>query len=242
MNVKKPSILAVIPARGGSKRIKNKNIRLFAGKPLIAHSIIQALSLPFVDRVIVDTDSRAIAAVARKYGAEVPFLRPKHLAQDTSQMVDSLLHLLAELAHESYTPEYLLLLQATSPLRESTDIEAAWKLMRKGGSTTTLCVCPTHPQLYYLGKKGELELVNTPRRYSSNTQAWRDAYILNGSFAYIVDVQALKREKRIVTSKTRAVVCPKWRSVDVDTPEEWVLAEALYKQRGMIAKKIHNFK
>lgn len=239
--MKKPRVLVVIPARGGSKRIRNKNIRPFSGKPLIAHTIRQALALPFADRIIVDTDSTRIANVARKYGAEVPFLRPAHLAGDRSQTVDSLLYVLAHLEKDGYKPDYILILQTTSPLREVGDIRKTWALMQRGGATTTVCVCPTHPQLYYLGKKNELELVNKPKRYSSNTQAWRDAYILNGSFAYVVDVQALKRERRIITKKTKAVVCPKWRSVDLDTPEEWVVEELLYKNRDAITKRLKSF-
>ena len=239
--MKKPRVLVVIPARGGSKRIPNKNIRPFAGKPLIAHTIEQALALPFADRVIVDTDSAEIAKVARQYGAEIPFLRPAHLAGDASQVVDSILHLLEKLAAHGYKPDYVLLLQTTSPLREKEDVIATWKLMQKGGATTTVCVCRTHPQLYYLGKKSELELVNRPHKYSTNTQAWRDAYILNGSFAYIVETKALKREKRIITKKTKAHVCPRWRSVDLDTPEEWVVAEIMYKNRDVLSKRIENF-
>ena len=240
--MKKPRVLVIIPARGGSKRIPDKNVRLFAGKPLIVHTIAQAQALSFVDRIIVDTDSPKIASVAKKYGADVPFLRPKKLAGDKAQVVDSTLALLDRLAEEEYMPDYVLLLQTTSPLREITDIEATWKLMKKGGATTTLCVCPTHPQLYYLDTNNELQLVNRPKKYSSNTQAWRDAYILNGSFAYIVDTKALKREKRIITTQTRAIVCPKWRSVDLDTPEEWVLAEHLYRNRKKISEQIRQLK
>ena len=240
--MKKSRVLVIIPARGGSKRIPNKNIRLFVGKPLIAHTIEQALALPFADRVIVDTDSEEIAKVARQYGAEVPFLRPAHLANDTSQVVDSTLYLLKKLAGHGYKPDYVLLLQTTSPLREKEDVVATWKLMQKSGATTTACVCPTHPQLYYLGKRGELALVNRPHKYSTNTQAWRGAYILNGSFAYIVDVKALKREKRIITKKTFAHVCPKWRSVDLDTPEEWIVGELLFKNKDVIRKRLANFK
>jgi len=240
--MKKSRVLVVIPARGGSKRIPNKNIRPFVNKPLIAYTIEQALALPFADRVIVDTDSPHIAKVAKESGAEVPFLRSARLASDTSQVVDSTLHLLERLASDGYKPDYILLLQTTSPLREHEDIKKSWALMQKTKADTVVCVCPTHPQLYYLGKKGELELINRSKRYSTNTQAWRDAYILNGSFAYIVNVKALKREKRIITKKTKAVVCPKWRSIDLDTPEEWVIAEMLVKNRDIIAKRIENFK
>jgi CMP-N-acetylneuraminic acid synthetase len=237
-----PWVLVIIPARGGSKRIRNKNIRLFAGKPLVVHAIEQAKQLDFVGRIIVDTDSKEIATVAKQSGAEVPFLRPQRLAQDKSQMIGSLTHLLKTLKEkDGYSPDYILLLQPTSPLREVSDIGAAWRLMKESDATSVVCVCPTHPQLYYL-EGDKLALVNKPKKYSSNTQAWRDAYILNGSFVYIVDTVALLREKRILTKNTRAVICPKWRSVDLDTPEEWVLAEYLYKNRAKIARDISRFK
>lgn len=243
MRAKKPTVLAIVPARGGSKRINNKNIRSFAGKPLIVHAIKQARSLTFVDRIIVDTDSKAIAKVARSSGAEVPFLRPSHLATDNSQMVESILHLLSMMKEkEAYVPDYILLLQPTSPLREKGDVVACWKRMHEGDATTVLTVAPTHPQLYYLGKKGELELANKVGVQSTNTQAWRPGYLLNGCFVYLVYVPALLKEKKIITRKTVAVTCPKWRSVDLDTPEEWVLAEFLFKNTSKIERALKDFK
>lgn len=242
MNAKKTRVLAIIPARGGSKRIPNKNIRLFVGKPLIAHTIAQARKLPFVGRIIVDTDSPAIARIARKYGAEVPYLRPAYLARDSSQVVGSVLHLLKQLAKDNYKPDYVLLLQSTSPLREVADIESCWKLMKKGGATTVLTVAPTHPQLYYLDKHQDLSLANREKSGSSNTQAWEKGYLLNGCFAYLVDVRALLKEKKIITRKTKAVVCPKWRSLDLDTPEEWVLAEFIYRNKKSIEAALKRFK
>ncbi|MDO8564464.1 MAG: acylneuraminate cytidylyltransferase family protein, partial [bacterium] len=151
------TVLAIIPARAGSKRIPNKNIRDFCGKPLIAYAIEQAKAVPFIDRVIVDTDSPEIAEVAKQYGAEVPFLRPAHLATDTSGINDALSHLFARLKQEEgYEPDYCVLLQTTSPLREERDIEACWQLMQKTGADTVLTVAPTHPRLYHLDKESRI--------------------------------------------------------------------------------------
>ena len=109
--------LAIIPARGGSKRIPNKNIRNFCDKPLIAYTIEQALATPFITRVIVDTDSKEIAKIAKTYGAEVPFIRPSHFATDKASINDALRHLLSSLKkEEGYEPDYIVLLQTTSPL------------------------------------------------------------------------------------------------------------------------------
>ncbi len=235
----KNKILVIIPARAGSKRIPGKNIRKFLGQPLIAYTIKQALSLKFVERVIVDTDSPKIAKIARQYGAEVPFLRPAYLAKHTAQVVDSILNLIKKLQEdEGYAPKYVMILQTTSPLREIKDIEECWKLIKSTNATTVLTVCPTHPRLYHLDKDNYIELVNGSEEQSTNTQAWKPGYILNGTFVDIIKTTALLRERRIITKKTKAVVCSKWRSVDLDTPEDWVLAEILYKNKKNIASRI----
>lgn len=239
--MKKPSVLVVIPARSGSKRIKEKNIRLFSGKPLLAYSILQALELKFIERVIVDTDSPTIAAIARKYGAEAPYLRPKHLASDTAQIADSILYLLERLSRDGYVPDYIMLLQTTSPLRETSDIESCWKLIRRGGATSVLTVVSTHPKLFSIKKNGTLEVLNKKVAQSSNAQAWLTAYIPNG-FVYIIRPKDLARSRRFMTKHTKAVVCPRWRSVDIDTPEEWIMAESLYRDKKQIALAIKKFK
>lgn len=238
-----PKVLAIIPARSGSKRIPNKNIKDFLGKPLIAYAIEQALSLDFIDKVVVDTDSREIADVAKKYGAEIPFLRPADLAQDNSRVIDSILHLLKKLKLEkSYEPDYIMILQTTSPLCEKKDIMNCWELIQNSDADTVLTVCSTHPRLYHMKANKDIVLVNGSEAESTNMQEWKQGYILNGCFVYIINTEALLKEKVIITKKTKAVVCPKWRSVDLDTPEEWVLAELLYKNKKEIEDKINNFK
>ncbi len=235
----KAKILTIIPARGGSKRIPQKNFRNFAGKPLIAHTVLQAKKIKFIDRVIVDTDSPKIAAIAKKYGAEAPYLRPKHLAGDKAQVIDAIIHLLNRLKKdEGYLPTHIIILQTTSPLREERDIKACWDLMRRTDATTVLTVAPTHPRLYYLDDKQNIILANKLAVKSTNIQAWKSAYLLNGCFVYIVKTPALLKEKSIITKKTKAIICDKWRSVDLDTPEDLVLAELLYKNKKFITSRI----
>jgi len=241
--MRKNKILFWIPARGGSKRIPNKNIRNFLGRPLIAYAIKQALTCPLKGRVMVDTDSKKIAAIAKKYGAEAPFLRPAHLAGDNSQGADCLIYLLNKLKKlENYEPDYVIILQATSPLREIEDITACWKMMRETKAATVLTVCPTHPRLYYLSKTNDIILVNGKESDSTNTQAWPPAYVLNGCFVYIVKTKEFLKEKRVITKNTKAVICPKWRSIDLDDPEDWALAELVYKNRKSLAKNIKKFR
>ncbi|MDO8667847.1 MAG: acylneuraminate cytidylyltransferase family protein [bacterium] len=239
----KEKVLAYIPARGGSSRIPNKNIKDFLGKPLVAYTIEQALALSFVDRVIVDTDSPKIAAIAKKYGAEVPWLRPAYLAQDHSQAIDSILYTVKKLIKEQqYKSDYVLILQTTSPLRELEDIKKCWRLMRQSNADSVLTVCPTHPRLYNLSRENDLLLVNRPKKQSDNVQDWPAGFILNGCFVYLVKTEALLKEKTDITKKTKAVVCPKWRSIDLDIPEDWFLAELIYKNKKNLAQKIKKFK
>jgi len=235
----KDKTLVIIPARSGSKRIPNKNIRNFLGKPLIYYAIRMAKSLDFVDRIVVDTDSKEIAEIAKKFGAKPPWLRPKKLAGDRSQIIDAVLYCLEKLRDsEGYNPEYVMILQTTSPLREKKDIDNCWDLIKKTGADTVLTVCSTHPRLYYLDEESKLILANGPKKISSNIQDWRPGYILNGCFVYIVKTSALIKEHSVITKDTRAVICPRWRSVDLDTFEDWVLAEDLYKNRSKIASQI----
>lgn len=232
-------ILVIIPARGGSKRIPNKNIKDFLGKPLVSYAINQAKECSYVDRILVDTDSQKIAKIATTLGAEVPWLRPKELAGDKSQIIDAILYCLSRLKNqEKYIPDYVMILQTTSPLRMRKDIDDCWNLMKKTNADTVLTVCSTHPRLYYLDHKGKLILANSPKKISSNIQDWRPGYILNGCFVYIVKTTALISEHSVITKNTHAVICPRWRSVDLDTFEDWVLAENLYRNRSKIASRI----
>lgn len=234
-----PKILAYIPARGGSKRIKNKNIRNFLSRPLISYTIEQAKACSLINRVIVDTDSPEIAAVAKRYGAEAPYLRPARLASDKAQVVFSLLYLLDKLKKsENYVPDYIILLQTTSPLREMSDIYDCWKMTQATGATTVLTVSPTHPKLYHLSRQNDMILVNGSEAKSNNTQTWPAAYLMNGCLVYILKTKAILKEKRIITKKTKAVISPKWRSVDLDSPEEWAMAEVLYENKNKIAARI----
>ncbi len=126
----KPEVLAIIPARGGSKGIPRKNIRNFAGYPLIAYSIAAGLQAKYITRVIVSTDDEEIAAVARQYGAETPFLRPVEIAQDNSTDLPLFEHALQWLnSNEGYHPEIVVQLRPTSPLRPLTLVDDAVKLL-----------------------------------------------------------------------------------------------------------------
>lgn len=235
-------ILAIIQARSGSKRIHNKNIKNFLGKPLIVYIIKQARSLDLVDRVVVDTDSPKIAKIAEKYGAEVPFMRPKHLATNTAQGIDSILYVVNKLkSDEKYLPSHVVILPVTAPLREEEDIRNCWNMMQNTNADTVLTVCHTHQRQYYLNSQKNIVLVTGSKkeRKSTNSQDWRSAYRINGG-VFLVKTKALLRERNDITKKTKAVICPKWRSIDIDTPEDFVIAEVLYKNKKSISMRIKN--
>src|SRR3989344_6079471 len=229
-----PIILTLIGARAGSKGIPKKNIRQFCGRPLIAHTITQALTLKkkgVIDRVIVSTESNMIAEIAKQYGAEIPFLRPKRFAGNKSNLTDAIIHLLAKLKHsENYCPDYVLLLQPPSPLREERDITACiQKITAEPKTDAVLTVCPTHALFYHLKPDGTLNLVNKKDFKGANRQGMPKGYKLNGCFAYIIKYSVLVKEKTFFPKRTKAVVCDAWRSIDLDEPEDWALAEVVYK-------------
>lgn len=242
----KSKILAIIPARGGSKRIPNKNIRIFNGKPLIYYAINHALKSKVFDRVIVDTDSPEIAKVALKYGAEVPFLRPAELATSETKINENIIFLLNRLKREhKYVPDIISLIQTTSPLRRPEDIRACYEIMSANQKIKSVCtVCDTSPWFFRLSTKGQLMLVNKDSISSTNTQEVPKGYILNGCMVYMVKTPVFLKTRKFVdfeNGSTVGIVCDKWRSVDLDHPEDWVLAEFLHKHQDKIYEKIKRF-
>lgn len=214
-------VVALITARGGSKSIPGKNIAPAGGKPLIAWTIAAALGSRFVQRTLVSTDDEQIADVARRYGAEVPFLRPAELAQDNSPHVPVALHALDWLSRSAgLSPDYLLLLQPTSPLRTSTDIDGAVELALEKGAGSVVSVCETfsHP---YLTKTvtadGTLaDFVTPPEGYLAR-QKFPKVYVLNGAI-YLIRPALLAEHGSFVAPGSLAYIMPQERSLDVDTP------------------------
>ncbi|HBF76227.1 MAG TPA: acylneuraminate cytidylyltransferase family protein, partial [Clostridiaceae bacterium] len=137
---KKKKILALIPARGGSKQIINKNIKLLCGKPLISYTIEAALASDYIDDVVISTDSDLIAEISLKYGGQVPFMRPKELAGDESKTIDVAIHAINALIKMGRNYDYLVLLQPTSPLRTKDDIDSAIKIIIDGDISSLVSV------------------------------------------------------------------------------------------------------
>lgn len=236
-------ILAIIPARGESKGIKNKNIRVFNKLPLIAHTIKLAKKSPSISRIIVSTEDKKIKKIAEKFGAEVPFLRPKKLAQDSSEVVDAVIHLLKKLKDQKeYIPDYIILLQVTSPLRTAKDINRAIELFFKHKADSLVSVCRTENILMIKDKNNKLKILNTELLTSGNRQKLPVVYKLDGSMIYMIKTKVFLKKKSFFAGKLVGYEIERWRAVDLDEPQDFVIGELIHKNFNKIKQKIKNFK
>ena len=223
-------LIALVTARGGSKGIPGKNLRLLGDRPLIVWTIEAALNARGVERVLVSTDDEEIARVSRRAGAEVPFLRPAELAQDDSPHILTSEHALRWFhEHEHARPEYLLLLQPTSPLRSVDDIEAAIDLARDRNAVAVVSVCETkeHPyKAFGLSAGGTLEdfvPCDIPYR---RRQDLPKVFSENGAI-YLNRSESLLRDRTYIPPGTVPYIMPPERSVDIDSEWDLVIANAL---------------
>lgn len=229
-------VLAIITARGGSKSLPGKNIKMLAGKPLIAWTIEAALKSKYLDRVLVSTDDKNIAAIAKKYHAEAPFLRPANLATDKTPTVPVLLHALRWLrSNEGYRPDVVVTLQPTSPLRQSGPIDEAMRLFTKTGANSVVSVCPAEHSPYWMMKIKRDRVSPFMKDYFEHKrrQDLPPVYRPNGAI-YITRYDVLTKEKRILGRDTRAIVMDARSSVDIDTSMDFKLAESI-----LHAKRAH---
>ncbi|ARU60412.1 acylneuraminate cytidylyltransferase [Tumebacillus avium] len=220
-------VLAVIPARGGSKGVPRKNIRELAGKPLIAWSIEAATKSKYVDRVILSSEDDEIIQTAQTWGCDVPFVRPAELAADDTPGIDPILHALEQ--QPDY--DYVVLLQPTSPLRTSADIDATIEQMLS--AKAPCCVTVTEPSkspywMYTLQANNRLQpLIQQP--LVTRRQDLPKAFALNGA-VYVAETQWLKETKSFLAEGAIAHVMPSERSFDIDTELDLFLADAILKQ------------
>jgi CMP-N,N'-diacetyllegionaminic acid synthase len=226
------SIIGLIPARGGSKGIPRKNLKLIAGKPLIAWTIETALQSDNLSRVIVSTEDREIAQIAQSYGAEVPFMRPVELAQDESSSVSVAVHAIQWLQrNEGFDQEYLALLQPTSPLRKVSDIDDTIELAydKSADAATTIVETHAHPYLVRrIAENGILEeFINCDISYPRR-QSLPPAYFLNGA-VYVNRCSSLLSGKTFYPKKIYGHIMPQERSMQVDSYFDLYLVDLILR-------------
>lgn len=226
------SVIATICARGGSTGLPGKNIRPLLGKPLVVYSIEQALECPSIDSVYVSTDSQDIADVARRAGAQVPFLRPAELASSTAPKIPVIQHLVDEIEKIGESVDVVVDLDPTSPLRDLADIEACLKLL-DGDTDTVITAYESDKNPYFnmveIGTEGLVQLSKKPAVPVTGRQSAPTVYAMNASI-YVWHRHTLN--KGLWAGRTRLHVMPRERSVDVDTLLDFKIVELLMKEKA----------
>jgi CMP-N-acetylneuraminic acid synthetase len=227
--------IACIFARGGSKGLPGKNVRPLGGKPLIAWSIEHALAVKRIDRVIVSTDSEEIAAVARDYGAEVPFIRPAELALDESPEWLAWRHALNYLLETTGAlPEIMVSVPTTAPLRMVLDIENCLNEYEKGDADMVITVTEAHRSPYFNMVKtntdGTVGLVNPPQSAIAHRQEAPVVYDM-ATVCYVANPKFIMTHNAMFDGRVKAVQVPAERAIDIDTLLDFQIAECLLKIR-----------
>lgn len=222
--------VAIIPARGGSKRIPRKNIRPFAGKPIIAYSIEAAKECGLFDRIIVSTDDMEIAEVARRYGAEVPFMRPKELADDHTGTNAVVKHAIQWLSAQKVDLEYVCCIYATAPFVRAELLRKAFKMLVDSGKEFAFSIT-SYPfpilRSLRLTHEGGVEPIwpeNIPKRSQDLEEAYHDA----GQF-YWGRADAFLNDLSVFSNAAVPVILPRHLVQDIDTLEDWERAELMYR-------------
>jgi N-acylneuraminate cytidylyltransferase/CMP-N,N'-diacetyllegionaminic acid synthase len=227
-------ILAIIPARGGSKRVPGKNIRNFCRKPLIAWTIEAAKNSNLINRVIVSTNDKKIVAVSKKYGAEVPFIRPEELSTHTATTMAVIEHSLSFMKkRDNYVPDILCVLQPTSPLRNSKHIDEAIKLMIRTEADACVSVAENKVNPYYSNTIDKNSMFHnyikgTGRKFATKIKPEK-TYMLNGAM-FLIKPKVFLKEKTLEPRKTAAYIMSEQDSVDIDNEHDFKIAEFIMKK------------
>ena len=221
-------VLGLIPAKGGSTRLAQKNIRPLGGKPLLAWTAEAAKTCQIFDRLIVSTEDEKVAQVAGSLGLEIPFLRPAHLALDPAGVVDVALHALEELERRGDRYETLIILLPTCPFRNAQDICAAYTEFRDHGASCLMSVAPfSHTPFSALSLNDQKQLKPYfPELLGRKSQEMPGAYRPNGAI-HILDVEWFKENKSYFGPPLLGYLMPRGRSVDIDTEDDLRMAEVL---------------
>ena len=225
--------IAVIPARGGSKRISRKNIKLFCGKPMISYSIEAALASGCFDQIIVSTDNEEIAKISVAHGATVPFMRPEALSDDHTGTTPVIAHAIKWLNKAVTPPDYVCCIYATAPFVRPEDIQLGLSRLEAAGCDYAFSVTgfafPIQ-RAVRITAENRVEMF-TPSAFQTRSQDLVEAFHDAGQF-YWGAASAWLEEKPIFGTGSVPVVLPRYRVQDIDTPEDWVTAELMYSAMG----------
>lgn len=234
-------ILAIIPARGGSKGLPGKNIKKMCGKPLIAWSIEHAQKSKYVDEIFISTDSREIADVAEKFGVMVPEMRPAELAHDTTPSSEFIVYTLEKKKKEGKLFDYFILLEPTSPLRDVEDVDNSIEMLidnPESDSCVGVCMSGTiHPAfMVTVGENGFLQALN-PEQQTLRRQDLPNVFFFEGS-VYVSSVEEYLKKRTFYHDKTLPYVVPEWKSYEVDDYVDFKIIETIMnlKKKGYFNK------
>ena len=225
-------IVGLVTARGGSKRIPGKNSRVLGGRPLISWTITAALNAKAIDKVILSTENEEIASIARNAGADVPFIRPVELASDEANHYDVISHALDWIDDQNFLLEAIVLLQPTSPFRTEKHIDEAIALWRSKSSDSLVSVCPvTHHPAFMFRQQADGSLCSflPPSEGYQRSQDQEPLYVLNGAI-YVLAPKPFRDRKTVLGASPTGYVMDPISSHDIDTPDDWKIAETLFSQ------------
>jgi len=231
-------VLAIIPARGGSKGVPRKNIRMLDGKPLIHWSIEAAMKADSIDRVILSTDDDEIAEVCKSTGIEIPFIRPKELAMDDSLAIDNYIYSMKRMCCEfDYKQDEFVVVLPTVPFRTSADIDAAVELFyKKQADSVISCTQLEHPLdwICNVDTNGKISRDSKTKTINlMNRQESKQGYIPNGAI-YVMKQALITKNYSYYSDKTYAYIMPSERSIDIDTEYDFMQAEyQVEKMKGI---------
>ncbi len=226
--------ICIIPARAGSKSVPNKNIRLIAGKPLIYYTIKSALESKLFSHVIVSTEDKKIASIAKKYGAEVPFMRPRNLATDKTPQEQVLLHAVKKLNSLGIDFEIFVYRDCTVPFIDSSDMNGAIELLKKSDCYSTCASIKAHPNPYFgmwePNKEGFLKISKTTDKVISRRQDAPIVYIIDGLFVFWT--KKFLKTRKCLTSKMLPYEISREHSHMIDFPFDFKVAESLINSKS----------
>ena len=228
------TILAIIPARGGSKGLPDKNIKDLCGKPLIGWTIEQSKASKVIDEIFVSTDSLKISNVAKEYGVNVPILRPEELAKDSSSSMDVVDHVLSYFENKNTFFDYILLLEPTSPLRKDNDLDSAIKLAIENESVDGVIslgeVHMEHPMIVKkLNQKGKIESYIENVKKISQRQQTDKAYFPYGVI-YMIKTKVFRNKRTFYTNNIIPYFIERWQNYEVDDIYDFIAIEAIFKK------------